>query len=275
VFGAIPDEGARFEVTYRVGGGIRGNVAADAIDRVDPADPLAPNIALIGNPFAAAGGADEEPDDRVRDLAPQAFRARQFRAVLPADYDRAVTTELDWSQRAGTSFRWTGSWLSVFTAVDPKASEDLPVDRLIELSALLNRYRLAGYEAFPRAPRYASLDLEVTVCARPEAFRGDVKEGVLRALDTRAHTDGTRGFFHPDRFTFGLPLERSELEAAVQEVPGVDGVVRLRYRRRGFTPGYIDMLDEVDVASDEIVRVDNDPSRPERGSLQIYVQGGK
>jgi hypothetical protein len=47
------------------------------------------------------------------------------------------------------------------------------------------------------------------------------------------------------------------------------------YRRRGVTPALISMLDQVQVGSDEIIRVDNDPSRPERGSLKIVVKGGK
>jgi hypothetical protein len=275
VFGPIPTDGTIFEVTYRVGGGSVGNVAADAIDRIDPSDPLAPIITDIGNPFAAAGGKGAEPSDRVRDLAPQAFRARQFRAVRAEDYNRAITTNLAWAQRAGTTFRWTGSWLSVFSAVDPKGSEVLPVDRMLELARLQDRYRLAGYEAFPLAPRYASLDLSITVCARPDAFRGDVERGVTAALDTTDHPDGSRGFFHPDLFTFGLPLERSRLEAAIQEVPGVDGVVSVHYRRRGYTHDYVPMGDDVQVARDEIVRVDSDPNHPDRGSVHIDVVGGK
>jgi hypothetical protein len=267
VFGAIPADGAVFEVTYRSGGGTRGNVAAGAIDRIDPAHPFASTITAIGNPLPAEGGADEEPADRVRELAPQAFRAQQFRAVRAEDYQRAATS-LPWVQRAGTSFRYTGSWLSVFTAVDPRGSDHVAVDQLLELTRMLDRRRLAGYQAFALAPRYASLDLEVAVCARPDAFRGDVERGVLLAL-------ATSGFFHPDRFTFGVALERSALEAAIQDVPGVDGVVHVRYRRRGHTFDFVDMPDAVPVGQDEIVRVDNDPSRPERGSLRVGVLGGK
>jgi hypothetical protein len=277
VFGAIPGDGAVFEVTYRTGGGTRGNVAADAIERVDHAGAFAGTAAAVvavGNPLPAEGGADQEPADRVREMAPQAFRARQFRAVRAEDYQDAART-LPWVQRAGTSFRYTGSWLSVFTAADPQASEALPVERMVELTRLLDRYRLAGYESFALAPRYASLDLDVTVCARPDAFRGDVKRAVQAALDTGGHPDGSRGFFHPDRFTFGVALERSGLEAVIQEVPGVDGVVEVNYRRRGHTRDYIAMPDFVPVARDEIVRVDNDPSRPERGSLRVAVVGGK
>ncbi|HTL34341.1 MAG TPA: hypothetical protein VL326_14540 [Kofleriaceae bacterium] len=275
VFGPIPTDGTIFEVLYRVGGGTLGNVAADAIDRIDPSDSLASVITDIGNPFAAVGGKDAEPAARVRDLAPQAFRARQFRAVRAEDYDKAITTNLKWAQRAGTTFRWTGSWLSVFSAVDPKGSEVLPVDRLLELARLQDRYRLAGYEAFPLAPRYASLDLAITVCARPDAFRGDVERAVSTALDTTDHPDGGRGFFHPDEFTFGLPLERSRLEAAIQDVPGVDGVVNVRYRRRGYTPDFVAMGDAVQVGRDEIVRVDSNPNHPDRGSVRIDVVGGK
>jgi hypothetical protein len=266
-FGAIPADGTIFEVTYRAGAGTRGNVAAGAINRVDPAHPFASTITAVDNPLAAEGGQDEEPADRIRELAPQRFRAKQFRAVRAEDYDLAAK-DLPWVQRAGTAFRDTGSWVSVFTAVDPRSSESVPVGQLLELTRLLDRRRLAGYEAFGLPPRYASFDLDITVCARSDAFRGDVKRGVLAALDTT-------GFFHPDRFSFGVALERSALEVAIQDVPGVDGVVTLHYRRRGHTDDFVEMPDAVEVGKDEIARVDNNPSRPERGSLRVAVMGGK
>src|SRR5207302_11020515 len=146
--------------------------------------------------------------ERVRRLAPQAFRAKQFRAVRRKDYEEAAET-LPWVQRAGTAFRWTGSWLTILTTPDPKGSEELTVAEHIELIDLLNRYRMAGYESYVPAPRYVALDLFVTVCARPEAFRGDVEAGILRALGTGRFPDGATAFFHPDNFTFGQPLDRS------------------------------------------------------------------
>ncbi len=264
--GAIPPAGARFEVTYRVGAGIQGNVAADALTRIDPVTVSGLGIGSVSNPLPAAGGQDEETAEQVRELAPQAFRAVQYRAVRAEDYDQAAVDVLPWVQRAGTRFRYTGSWLTVFTTVDPRDSESLPPERGVELAQLLDRYRLAGYEAFGLSPRYASLDVSVAVCAHPQAFRRDVHEGVLTAL---------REFFHPDHFTFGAPLERSALEAAIQAVPGVDGVTEVRYRRRGHTAGFVPMLDTVEVAVDEIVRADNDPSRPDAGSFRVDVGGGK
>jgi hypothetical protein len=264
--GLIPAEGAAFAVTYRVGGGVSGNVAPDALTRIDARTAAVLGVASVSNPLAATGGRDQEPAEQVRELAPQAFRGVQYRAVLAEDYDHAAERELAWVRRAGTRFRWTGSWLTVFTAVDPQGAESLAPQQDVALAQLLDRYRLAGYEAYGLPPRYASLDVIVSVCALAQAFRGDVQEGVLDVL---------RAFFDPDRFTFGQPLERSALEAAVQDVAGVDGVTGVRYRRRGHTNGYVAMSDTVEVAADEIVRADNDPSRPDAGSYRVLVGGGK
>ncbi|MEG4318624.1 MULTISPECIES: baseplate J/gp47 family protein [unclassified Microcoleus] len=272
IFGEIPDRETVFQVTYRVGGGAIGNVAADAIARID-STALA-SIAAVTNPFPATGGADREPTERVRRLAPQAFRAKQFRAVRSQDYQAAAQT-LPWVQRAGTVFRWTGSWLTVFTTPDPLDSEALTVPQHTQLIDLLNRYRLAGYESYVPSPRYISLDLRVQVCARPDAFRGDVEAALLVALSATRQRDGTTGFFHVDRWTFGMFLERSALESAIQNAGGVAGVVAIQYRQRGITNIFLDLPDTVQIPVDAILRLDNDPSRPERGSLNITVEGGK
>jgi hypothetical protein len=271
-FGGIPDTGDVFQVTYRAGGGAIGNVAAGTITRVEPGAPAW--ITGVTNPFPAAGGADQETNQQIQRRAPQAFRAVQYRAVRPEDYVGAAET-LPWVLRAGTAFRWTGSWLTVFTTVDPRGSEIIPVPNRVALIDLLNRYRMAGYESYAPPPRYIALDLFIYVCAQPGAFRGDVEAAILKALSSLSYPDGTIGFFYTDRFTFGTPLERSALEAAIQAVPGVGGVTSILYRQRGVTPVAIEMGDTVAVASDQVLRVDNDPSRPERGSLHVEVDGGK
>jgi hypothetical protein len=78
-FGRIPDPSTIFRVVYRVGGGALGNVAADAINRIEEGTALAAMATAVFNPFAATGGADREPAETVRRLAPQRHRtlARQ------------------------------------------------------------------------------------------------------------------------------------------------------------------------------------------------------
>jgi len=267
VFGAEPIPGSVFNATCRVGGGKAGNVAADSITQVG--SHWSNLVSAASNPLPATGGLDAETLESVRRLAPQAFRAVQYRAVLPADYEAAAET-LPWVRRAGTVFRWTGSWLTVFTTPDPFHAEQIAIDRRTALIALLNRYRMAGYESYVPDPQYVSLDVVVEVCALPTAFRGDVEAALLTALGS-----GPGGFFDPDNFTFGQPLQLSDLEAAAQRAYGVAGVTCVRYRVRGRTNGFVRMGDTVGVGVDEIVRCDNDPSLPEHGSLQVIIQGGK
>ena len=271
-FGARPAPGTAFEVTYRVTAGSAGNVSADSVTAVP--DELAGVLLRATNPFPAADGAEEEPLESVRASAPHAFRARQFRAVRAEDYT-AAAEELTWVNKAGTAVRWTGSWLTVFTTTQPRRHPEPTLREHIELIALLDRRRLAGYEVYTPDPRYVGLDLLVTVCARPSALRGEVAAAVLAELGTGELCDGRPGFFAPGAFSFGSPLERSELEAAVQRAPGVAGVLGIAYRRRGYVPAFVPMPQVVTVGRDEVIRVDNDPNAPDRGSLRVVVEGGK
>jgi hypothetical protein len=271
-FGAPPAPEDLFDVRYRVGLGAEGNVAADSITSVDPA--WSALVASARNPFPVTDGADAESAEHVRRMAPQAFRAVQFRAVRPEDYEAAAES-LPWVQKAGTSFRWTGSWLTVFTAVDPKGTEQIALDEHLQLIELLNRRRLAGYESYAPLPRYVAIDLRITVCVLPEWLPGDVERGVLDRLGSATRPDGSTGFFFADRFTFGTPLYRSRLEAAIQAVPGVKGVLSVTYRRRGSLVVFIDLPEVLPLGTTEILRVDNDPDFPERGTIRVLPEGGR
>ena len=58
------------------------------------------------------------------------------------------------------------------------------------------------------------------------------------------------GFFFADRFTFGTPLYRSRLEAAIQNAPGVGGVRAINYRQRGTFAGFVDLPEAVTPCAD-------------------------
>jgi hypothetical protein len=266
VFGASPADGDVFQVAYRTGLGAVGNVAADSITGI--AASAVGILTAVRNPFAITNGADAETADHIRRMAPQAFRAVQYRAVLAQDYQAAAQT-LPWVQKAGTAFRWTGSWMTVFTAVDPEGGAAVDTDEQVQLVDLLNRRRLAGYESYAPPPRYISIDLRIAVCALGGWLDGDVEAAVLTSLGSSS------GFFFADRFTFGTPLYRSRLEAAIQGVAGVSGVSAITYRQRGTFAGFIDLPDVLTPAPQQILRVDNDPSWPERGTIRVIVEGGR
>jgi hypothetical protein len=272
VFGSAPAEQDLFSVTYRTGLGATGNVAAETITIIDPNG--AGVLTAARNPFAVTDGADAETADHIRRMAPQAFQAVQYRAVLATDYEAAAES-LAWVEKAGTSFRWTGSWMTVFTAVDPHASDTIGVAEHLALFELLDRRRLACYESYAPAPQYLSLDLRIEVCVDEGWLGSDVEAAVLDRLGSATRADDSVGFFFADRFTFGAPLYRSRLEAAIQGVPGVAGVSAIAYRQRGTFAGFVDLPEVVAPAPTQILRVDNDPSWPERGTIRVIPEGGR
>ena len=276
--GRVPPEGTVFRVRYRTGPGSRANLPADAIallhDPRDPAvsDTVAALVDAVGNPLPVVTGVDPEEPELVRMLAPEAFRAVTYRAVRREDYAEQAE-RLPWVQRAGASVRWTGSWLSTSVTADPEGSFELSASRRDELEELMHCVRQAGREVVVRDPEFLSLDLEIQICVVPGAWHGQVKEAVTIALTGPAPRPDVQPFFHPDHFTFGTPLRRAGLEAAVQSVPGVLGVESMRLRTRGtldWKP--FDRL-VLPAAANQVLRLQNDPRFPERGSLRVKVKG--
>jgi hypothetical protein len=275
VFGAAPDPGTLFSALYRVGGGLIGNVPADTIVNVVPGQAQSALVISCTNPLPASGGTEAETIAQVADRAPQKFAAEPLRVVQAGDYVAAAQS-LPFVQQAGTTFRWTGSWLTVFTAANPIGSEQPSLEELEELTELLDRRRLAGYESYVLPPRYVSIDLSLVVCAEPSYFASDVQEAVLARLRPGPLPGGGYGFFDHSQWSFGQPLEPSALFAAVQSCIGVAGVYAAEYRERGVQLEWTELpATPLSFAPDQLLRVGNDPSRPEAGSLAVSVKGGK
>jgi hypothetical protein len=282
-YGARLSDVVSLRAVYRVGNGRVGNVGAEAIAHAAPL-LAAPWIVRLRNPLAAQAGADAETIEEVRQLAPQAFHSELFRAVTEADWAEAAERLAD-VQGAVATYRWTGSWYTIFVAVDPVDRADLvdlPNGRTRlqpafekRVRAFLNRFRLAGYDIELRPPRFVPLDIELEVCAAPGHFRTDVAEAVRRALSAHVLRDGTRGFFHPANFTFAQPLYLSRLYAAVERVEGVESAVVRRFQRYGQAAAGELERGVLPIAPWEIVRLDNDPSFVEHGVLTVIGKGGK
>ena len=270
-FGEVPNRGMDLRVIYRLGHGRGDNVAADSLRDLDKVS--LPFVSMVTNPFGVTDAVDPETSDHARHVAPQAFRAETFRAVRAEDYAAAVE-KLNWVQRAGAQFRWTGSWLTLFATPDPKNSFVMTVQERRDLERQLDRYRLAGREAHGMNPKFANLDLEIHICVAPTFYIGDVKEAVLEALFGRGGVRPLVGFFSPDKWTFGDPLERARLEARIQEVPGVRAVEDIYIRRRGWFAKRIFNELVYSVAVNEIIRVENNPELPERGAVRLVLEGG-
>ncbi|MER5811183.1 putative baseplate assembly protein [Streptomyces sp. NPDC002033] len=277
-----PAPGSTLRATYRVGSGSVGNVGPDTLVRLlpDPAAARLPaDISEVTNPLAAAGGADPETLDEVRELAPYAFRS-QLRAVTSSDY-ADVAMRHPGVQRAVARRRWTGSWYAQEVAADPLAARADDPSVPEEVTALLETHRMAGVDVEVARPVYVPLEIVLDVCTLPGHRRADVVAGLLRVFSAGRLPDGSRGFFHPDNFTFGTPLFLSDVVATAMAVPGVawvdagdDGPVDgLRFRRLGAPSLGEARRGRIDAAAREVLRADSDPSNPENGRLVCRVRG--
>jgi predicted phage baseplate assembly protein len=268
--GMRPPEGTTFEATYRVGNGRRGNVGAEAIAHIATSVSA---IASLRNPLPAQGGTEPETIEEVRRFAPVAFRTQE-RAVTADDYAR-MTERHSEVQMAAATFRWTGSWRTVFVTADPLAGPDPVATFVSELPSHLEPYRMAGHDLDVDAPRYVPLEIEMTVCARRDHFRADVKRALLQVFNSQRLPDGSTGVFHPDNFTFGQPLYLSRLYAAAYAVDGVESVSVSKFQRQGSPDPRSLEVGKLEFGRLEIARLLNDVNFPERGVLHLTVAGGK
>lgn len=268
--GRRPGPGDAFTTVYRVGNGVAGNVGRDSIKHI-----LSNESAIISvrNPMPAFGGIDPESMEDVRQRAPSAFRT-QKRAVTEADY-AAVAQRHGGLQRAAATFRWTGSWRTVFLTIDPLGSERVDPKLKQAIADYVEPFRMAGYDLDVDLPRLVSLEIEITVCAKRDYLRSDVKQALLEILSNRRLSGHRLGLFHPDNFTFGQTVYLSPIYAAAQDVPGVDSVDVTIFGRLGSTDKTPLRDGRLPLNRLEIARLDNDPNFPERGVLKITMAGGK
>jgi hypothetical protein len=283
--------------TFRIGTGAAGNVGRDAIAHLlvpdagaflDPADPGAPpggppTLRGIRQPIAATGGVEPESIAQVRALAPAAMRAVQFRAVTEADWQARALT-IPGVADAKATFRWTGSWHTVFVALHPVDASDLVTlpggrtrlaDRFaVRALAALTRVRLAGYDMELDTAIYVPIELKIQVCVARGHFRGAVLQAVAEALSHRRFADGRTGFFHPEKMRFGEPVRLSRIIATVQAIPGVSSLEVTGLRRYWLLPNGELERGLLELGPFEIARLDNDPNLPENGVFELSAIGG-
>jgi hypothetical protein len=282
---------------YRIGNGRRGNLGAGALTHIltpdaalltDPANPAAgpepfADIVRIWQPLPARMGEEPESIDAVRALAPEAFRAEQFRAVTEADWASAALAHPGVAA-AKARFRWTGSWRTAFIAIQPRDAANLaraPGGAVAltqafaaAVTAHLRRYKLAGHDLRVRAADYVPLEIDIELCVRRGHFRGEVLAEVSARLSNGRWAPGRDGFFHPNAFAFGDPVHLSALIAATEAVEGVGSTRVTRFKRYWEPEG--DSLERgvIEMGDFEIPLLSNDPNLPEQGVLRLTALGG-
>jgi hypothetical protein len=102
--------------------------------------------------------------------------------------------------------------------------------------------------------------LAFALCLDPAAGSQAVRAAALSAL---------RGLRTP----LGGALYVSAAVAAIAGLPGVDAVETTEARRLDEPAGTVHTV--IQAAPDEVLVLDDDPARPERGRLDVVVRGGR
>ena len=83
-------------------------------------------------------------------------------------------------QRAAATFRWTGSWYTVFVTADRFGGAAVDAPFKARLRRHLERFRMAGYDLEVDGPRYVALDVTLHICVQPDYLP---QRGAARGAD--------------------------------------------------------------------------------------------
>ena len=275
------------DVTYRIGNGRSGNIGADGTR----AHRLPTGAADLARRLRCATRSRRrtasiaETIEEVRQLRsgglPGHAVSRRHRGRLPKSR-RSRSTGV---AGAVASFRWTGSWYTVFVGIDPVDPDNVVTDLhgVPHLEPTFkqsvfdrpHRYRLAGYDLEIRAARYVPLDLTIQICASSWAiFRGDVAQAVAMVLSSGVMPGGKYGLFDPAEphvrpAGLSQPHLRGDRAGRRRRIGGRHHVPapRSRPRRRARAAA------GSPIGPWEIARLDNDPQQ--HGERRADIDGGR
>ncbi|MBV9211243.1 MAG: baseplate J/gp47 family protein, partial [Acidobacteria bacterium] len=271
----LPEEATVF-CTYQTGDGLEGNIGADMLTNFKAAtlvsNPAKVAISKCWNPFDITNGRAPEPAAEIIRRVPEAFRARQLRAVTLQDYVKRAE-EVPEVSRAAASYAWTGSWRTVRLTIDPRGMNTLEEKTRRKVARYLEAVRLIGEDIEIRPPRFIPLDIKVVLCAAPAQWPEDLQFALDEEFSNGWTSDGRRGFFHPDLWTFGQPLYASQIIGRAMQIEGVEHVVSVSIKRWNDPTAAADYYGNL--RPSEIIQVLNDPDHMESGFISFEIKGGR
>ncbi len=235
--GKIPPKGEdNITISYRSGGGVRGNVGPHAIDTV--LDIVTEDV-TVDNMKTAVGGEEAE------NLEDSLIRARKDlrtvnRAVTSADYEYlAMNTPGLKVARAKAIPRYhpsqdievPGIVTVIVVPLSPYAKPMPSTNFLKTVYMHLDKYRILTTELFLIPPEYIEVSVGATVILKPKYRKETVEENVRTELETFLHP--IRGGIDRNGWTFGRPVYISELYEVIDGVKGVDYVETVTLKKNG------------------------------------------
>ena len=249
VGGAIPAVGATIYATYRIGGGVVGNVSTGTIkyiltNAVNGLSVLNQDIAVSGD-GAASGGADQESTDSIRINAPASVRTLN-RAVSLADYATWVTQLSGVAKAIAIADVYTSVTVSFAPYGDTGVKGDgvTPSTTFNGLKAQVTNYLASKIPANTtvtlQPPFYVPIDFNLSVTVNPQYRQTLVQTAVTTALTNLLAFNNV---------TFNDRVTLQSVLTAIGAVPGVSYVnLPLMVRHdalQSYTTGYKSLTSNV------------------------------
>lgn len=245
IHGKIPPEGAKnILVSYRTGGGVRGNVKAGAINRVE-SDPIVEGDlstkVSVTNHRPASGGEDAETLEESIQRARMDLKT-SYRAVTSQDYEMLAknTPGVRVARAEALPGYYPGKDSTVPGIVSVIAVPDIQDDNvnpepspgfLKTVYEHLDKHRLLTTELFVLRPGYEEISVEATVRILPRFVRSSIEKDVIKKLNDFLHP--TKGGPEGAGWPFGRSVYRSEIYEVISGLKGVDHVKSVSLTKNG------------------------------------------
>jgi len=225
ISGRIPPNGLQIYATYRIGGGVIGNVASGTIKYIvkwpsgtTPAglSVLNQDVSLAGD-GAATGGADPESTDSIRINAPLSIRAIN-RAVSLTDYAYLAVQVTGVSKAVAAASVYSSVTLYIAPTGDPGVGSDnaTPTTVFNNIVPSIQSYLVdkapANTTITFQPPKYVGAYIIVALTVLPTYSQSSVIANVTSAINN---------LFNIDNVVFGDTIYQSDVHNAIGSVDGI------------------------------------------------------
>lgn len=213
VNGMIPRSGLNIEIRYRVGGGLKSNVAAGTLTSIESAPVCV--TAVNNNSEGSAGGVEAETLTRAKYNAVNSQRdAGQLNRL------RAIQLFIEQTTGARSSARLIGNLIEVYLIVSGNVNSQAFTEVCQQVKDTVSANLIMGYSlsASVGLTQEVGLDLEVMVTNSVNALTA--KSQIEQAIDNLLNPYGTdsSGLFYNE---FGRGFYLSDLYVVVKAISGV------------------------------------------------------
>jgi len=220
--GRLPAPNASYIVSYRVGGGSRGNIAKELLDQnIEVLEGSTRIQGTIINSTKGSGGAEAESVAKAKRYAPNFFKA-QYRAVTGEDYTtlaNAFIGTAGTTAKAMATLRKSGAAANVVDIFVLAKASDLQVERASiafkkELQDYFKKYKMLTDEVVINDGVVRTIDINATlfIDSAKTSFEESIKQKVANKLTE---------YFNVDNRDFGQSLSLADVIAEVISIPEV------------------------------------------------------